>query len=112
MAGFDCSAAEIFASYELSLIVKKKPAVHSELHNPSAHGADAGHEFDNIAKYFPFAAEQGLHMEAEGLAAINWSHLLKYKLDLPKDKGEAIQIDSKNLDDYPVIKPKLIFQEA
>ncbi|MBL4690496.1 MAG: methyltransferase domain-containing protein [Rhodospirillales bacterium] len=112
MAGFDCSSAEIFASYELSLIVRKKPAKHSELRNPSAHGADAGHEFDNIANYFPFSASQGLHIEPNGMAEINWPNPLEYKLSLAKDKIENLQINSKNLDSLPVTKPKLFLEKV
>lgn len=109
MSGFDCSQAEILQTYELSLIVKKRPANHTELRNPSAHGADAGHEFDNIARFFPFKAAQGIQLKIMGMIQINWPNPTEYKFDFLKEKEEAIQIASKNFKSSPITIPKLSF---
>jgi len=109
MSGFDCSQSEILQTYELSLIAKKRPAAHSELRNPSAHGADAGHEFDNIAQYFPFKAMQGVQMNSMGMQQINWPSPMEYKFDPAMGNRDGFEVISKNFESSPITKPKLIF---
>ena len=109
MSGFDCGQAELLQTYELSLIVRKKPANHSELRNPSAHGADAGHEFDHIAQFFPFPASQGIQLDNKGMLQINWDSPMQYRLELAGGKAEEIQIASKNFATSPMAIPKLMF---
>ena len=107
MAGFDCSNAEILSTYELALIVRKRLADHSELRNPSAHGADAGHEFDNIRCYFPFNARQGFVVPTQGGVKINWDSPVEYTLPLPISGKKNIVIRSKNIDMCPELKLRL-----
>jgi len=109
MAGFDCVDARILSTYELSLIVQKKLANHSELRAPSAHGADAGHEFKNIEQYFPFKASQGVSLTVDGVGAINWGNPIEYTLPcLEKNK---IIIQSKNLESSPGLNPRLFYTD-
>lgn len=105
MAGFDCSEAKILSTYELAIIVKKRLADHSELRNSSAHGADAGHEFDNLKRYFPFEAKQGKTIGGTG--AINWDKLLVYTLPRPVSGNSGIEIKSKNIEANPQLKPTI-----
>ena len=108
MAGFDCRQAAIMSSYELSLVVKKTPANHNERRAPSAHGADAGHEFDNIKQFFPFEVSQGVTLSVEGLGLLNWKNPVEYHFKLPQEKIGFISIDSKNFKNSPTLKPNLI----
>lgn len=117
MAGFDCAHAAVLSTYELALIVTKKHAAHSELRAPSAHGADAGHEFNNIEAYFPFQATQGATLSVEGVGAINWGNPIEYVLpglgkNKGKDKGKSrIIINSKNLETSPTLRPQIFYKE-
>jgi SAM-dependent methyltransferase len=103
LAGFDCSEAEILSTYELSIILKKRLAQHSELGKPSAHGADAGHEFDNLKSYFPFEAKQGKTIGGTGV--INWDNFLLYSLPRPVLGNRDIEIKSKNIGLNPQLRP-------
>jgi len=109
MSGFDCKDASVLSIFELSLIVKKKYAEHKELRKVSAHGADAGVEFEEIARFFPFPANQGA--EISGSGTINWDNPTEYVLPMPSG-GETteIKIDSKNFINKPQLSPKLIFE--
>jgi len=109
MAGFDCIHASILSTYELSLIVTKKPANHSELRAPSAHGADAGHEFKNIQQYFPFDANQGVTLTVEGVGAINWGNPIEYTLPALTEDKPKINIHSKNLITSPTLTPIILY---
>ena len=109
MAGFNCKYAKIFSVFELSLIVKKDLAQHDELRKSSAHGADAGFEFQNISEYFPFNPRQG--MEIKGPGQINWGELMEYSLPNPtKNTFKHIHITSKNYTS-PNLVPKIQFKE-
>jgi len=108
MAGFNCNRANILATYELSLIVQKKLAAHKELRKNSAHGADAGVEFSDIAKYFPFPAQQGVELCSTG--RINWDNPTRYLLPKPVvNEDFELQIACKNLDSNATFAPKLQF---
>jgi SAM-dependent methyltransferase len=108
MAGFNCNKAEILATYELGLIVRKELAAHGELRKTSAHGADAGVEFSDIAKYFPFPAQQGVELGGSG--RINWENPTHYLL--PKrvvNEDFELQIECKNIDSFSQLAPVLQF---
>jgi len=83
MSGFDCKDASVISIFELSLIVQKKYAEHKELRKVSAHGADAGVEFEEIAGFFPFPAKQGA--EISGSGTINWETPTEYILPMPSE---------------------------
>ncbi|MCF6178266.1 MAG: class I SAM-dependent methyltransferase [Geopsychrobacter sp.] len=106
MAGFDCREARIIETFELGLIVQKKPAIHPERSKTSAHGADAGHEFADLREFFPFDANQG--SEISGPGTINWENFLTYSLPRPiqPDITEII-INSKNFDNEPDLNPTI-----
>jgi SAM-dependent methyltransferase len=108
MAGFNCNRAEILSTYELSLIVQKELAAHNELRRNSAHGADAGVEFSDIAQYFPFPVQQGV--ELKGTGQINWGNPLLYLLPKPvvHDNFE-LHIACKNIDSSLTFAPKVQF---
>ena len=110
MAGFDCVEASVLSTYELALIVRKKLADHSELRAPSAHGADAGHEFKNIEKYFPFQATQGVNIFVEGVGAMNWGNPVEYTLPALASGKTGIVINSKNLEASPTLKPVILYR--
>lgn len=103
MAGFDCSKAQILGTFELGLIVRKKLADHQELRCASAHGADAGVEFLEIEKFFPFPVQQGLEING---GQFNWGDAGCYHLPVPSAKGNAV-VESKNLVTYPQFCPTL-----
>ncbi len=108
MTGFNCNKAEILSTYELSLIVRKEHANHKELRKSSAHGADAGVEFIDIAKYFPFPAKQGL--EFCGPGQLNWENPTQYLLPTPViHENFELQIKCKNLDISSALVPNLQF---
>lgn len=109
MAGFDCAHAAVLSTYELALIVTKKHAAHSELRAPSAHGADAGHEFNDIAPYFPFQAAQGINISVDGVGAINWGNPVEYMLPELSEGKLPIVINSKNLDTSPTLRPRILY---
>ena len=110
MAGFDCKQASILSTYELSLIVRKKLANHSELRAPSAHGADAGHEFKNIESFFPFQVSQGVNVNVEGVGAINWGSPVDYILPTLPEAEAPVIIQSKNLEASPTLSPALTYR--
>lgn len=63
LAGFDCSKASVKTyGYNISVIVRKKQAVHGQL------VMDNG-DIETIAHLFPFNAKQGFHGE---IKEINW----------------------------------------
>lgn len=104
MAGFDCRKAAIMDTYELSLIVRKRPAVHNERHKPSAHGA--GMEFAHLKQFFPFDAGQGVAISGPG--QVNWDHPFDYAL--PPVRGtdnHLIRIHSRNRKSYPDFTPQI-----
>jgi SAM-dependent methyltransferase len=108
MAGFNCRDAKIFSLFELSLIVRKDLAQHKELRKSSAHGADAGYEFQDIAEYFPFKPNQGT--EIKGTGEINWGNPMEYIISKPTvNSFKDIKITSKNFT-YPNLIPKIIFR--
>lgn len=107
MAGFDCRNAKILQTFELGLIVRKKPARHSELRKPSAHGADNGREFHEIEKYFPFPVQQGTTLQG---MMVNWGKFDRYVL--PKPVSDLpINIESKNLVSSPQFSPQITFAD-
>ncbi len=109
MSGFDCKDASVISIFELSLIVRKKYAEHKELRKVSAHGADAGVEFEEISGFFPFPAKQGA--EISGSGTINWETPTEYILPMPSEgKSTDIKIDSKNFINKPQLIPKIIFE--
>jgi len=109
MAGFDCREAQIISIFELGLIVRKKRANHSELRCSSAHGADAGAEFAEVAGFFPFVAQQGATLSGHG--AINWRDPKEYRLPVPPGiEHPEVRISSKNFDRYPEYAARLSFQ--
>lgn len=106
MAGFDCREAEIMDTYELSLIVRKRAAVHDERDKPSAHGSDAGVEFAHLKPFFPFEAGQGVAISGPG--QVNWNTPFHYAL--PRLPGAArcdIRIHSKTLIQHPDFTPQI-----
>jgi SAM-dependent methyltransferase len=108
MAGFNCNKAEILSTYELSLLVRKELANHKGLRNSSAHGADAGVEFSDIAKYFPFPAKQGVELCGPG--QINWGNPTQYFLPNPTIQVTfELKIECKNLDINSQLAPNLQF---
>ena len=108
MAGFNCNKAEILSTYELSLLVRKEHADHEELRKSSAQGADAGVEFFDIAKYFPFPAKQGVELCGPG--QINWGNPTQYLLPSPIIRGTfELKIECKNLDVNSELAPNLQF---
>jgi len=109
LAGFDCAKASILSTYELSLIVKKVPAIHSELNAVSAHGADAEHELDNIRAFFPFEANQGVNINVEGVGTINWGNVIEYTMPAMSNGQSTITVHSKNLLSSPTLTPKLFW---
>ncbi|TYP00176.1 methyltransferase family protein [Geothermobacter ehrlichii] len=108
MAGFDCSKAQILGTFETSLIVRKKEAIHPERGKSSAHGADAGYEFAGIQDYFPFPATQGREITE---AMFNWGDPGCYILPRPAIQVPA-NIESKNLQTYPQFCPQLRFADG
>ena len=111
MAGFDCKEARIIETFELSIIVQKRPAKHKELRKTSAHGADAGVEFSEIEDFFPFDARQGA--EICGPGTINWDNITDYSLPAPIQPGiSAISIKSKNFNDEPDLIPVIKINNA
>ena len=110
MAGFNCNKANILSTYELSLVVQKELASHNELRKSSAQGADAGVEFSDIAKYFPFPAQQGVELNGPG--QINWENPLLYLLPKPiVDDNFELQIECKNIDNISQLTPVLQFEK-
>jgi len=108
MAGFDCQAAEILGTYELSLIVRKVRAEHSEIRSVSAHGADAGVTFENTSRFFPFPARQGTTVSSQG--AINWPQPIHYRLPRPaRSRDIRLRIESKNIVRHPQLSPRINF---
>jgi len=108
MAGFNCKNAEILSIFELSLIVQKDLARHDELRKSSAHGADAGFEFANIAEFFPFSPRQG--MEIKGPGQINWGNMMEYTVPRPSgNRCKSISVTSKNYTG-PNLVPKILFK--
>jgi len=111
MAGFDCSRAEILLTFELSLIVRKRLAEHSELRKTSAHGEDAGVEFGEISKYFPFNAVQGMEVKRSGaINCINWQNPMTYRLPKRAGSSHDIVIQSKNFA-APNLVPKIEIED-
>ena len=108
MAGFDCSEAAILSTFELSLIVRKRPAQFAELRKNSAHGADASVEFAAIERFFPFPAKQGTEVPMQ--TAINWGDPTEYVLPVPEGHRRAkIEIISKAFRQRPDLAPKIRF---
>jgi len=106
MAGFDCSEAAILSTFELSLLVRKRPAEFEELRKNSAHGADAGVEFAAIERFFPFPAKQGAEVPLQ--AAINWGNPTDYVLPAPERHAKTkIEIISKAFRQRPELAPKI-----
>ena len=84
MAGFDCSEAVIFDSYELSFIVKKRKVIHHELNNQFAEGTGPdGGVFSHLKKYFPYDIEVSPEIKEGG--GINWESISDYYLPALKD---------------------------
>jgi hypothetical protein len=81
MAGFDCSEASVLNTYELSIVLKKKEAVHPDRGKNSIFGCETDAEdlFGHISQFFPFDAKQGVSIS--GLGGINWGSITRYKLD-------------------------------
>ena len=102
MAGFDCSKASLLNTYELSLIVKKSEAIHSDRMKNSIFGSEEGNEslFGHIEKFFPFPADQG--MKFGGVGGINWGSITDYVL------GKPVSFISKNTDRHNTIKPVIL----
>jgi len=92
MAGFDCSQSAILDSYELSLIVKKRKAIHKEVDYQFAEGTgEDGVIFSHIKKYFPYEIEN--NPEIKGPGVINWGSISDYSL--PALQGNKQLIDLK-----------------
>lgn len=114
MAGFDCSKAAILNTYELSLIVKKVDAPHSERHKNSIYGMEIAEyqdkkrtdisPFENIDPYFPFAAFQGANISGGG--QFNWGKVIEYAIQTSKPLPT---VESKNIvDTYSDLQPGII----
>jgi len=99
-AGFDCSEASVLNTYELSIIVRKKEARHSDRGKNSIFGSEKGNSdvFGHISMFFPFDARQGLKLG--GIGGINWGSMTHY--DLNKD----VEITSSKADKY--LKPVIV----
>ncbi len=112
MAGFDCSKAAILDSYELSLVVKKRKAIHQELNSQFAQGTgDDGVGFSHIKSFFPFDIGSGT--EIKGPGEINWGSITDYCL--PKLKGNKLLSDvdivCKNWEPNSAYRPHLFKAE-
>jgi SAM-dependent methyltransferase len=99
-AGFDCSEASVLNTYELSIIVRKKEARHSDRGKNSIFGSEKGNSdvFGHISMFFPFNAKQGAKLG--GVGGINWGSMTHYNLN--KD----VQITSSKADKY--LKPVIV----
>lgn len=67
LAGFDCSKAQILQRAELSLVMRKSPAIFAEAGDPAAR--HFSEQLERLASFFPFPISQGGN--AEVLEA-NW----------------------------------------
>ena len=110
MAGFDCVDADILSIYELSLIVRKHPAEHSEWRKQSALGIEPGKmPLEHIAGFFPYEVNQGATVSGTGY--INWGGAIDhYVLPAPVKPVSGIDIQSKNFNDNPGLRPNILFQ--
>lgn len=99
MAGFDCSEASLLNTYELSIVLKKKEAIHTDRDKNSIFGCTTGADnlFGHISEFFPFEAKQGL--EISGIGWVNWGSVTDYKLE--KD----VEIKSTNANQHEKLKP-------
>lgn len=90
LAGFDCREARALqTSYEVGLIVKKKPAVAPEIRQSAAfHTAD---QLDKLARFFPFPVGQSANAE---VLDVNWGDR-NYELPPAEVPGE-IKISSRS----------------
>jgi SAM-dependent methyltransferase len=94
-AGFDCKEIAVFSTYEIGILVKKTPRglPPSSIVLP----------WEAIKEYFPSQAQPGSEI---GEALMHWGDPLQYSL--PRPEGvEGIEIHSKNLDKYPILKPAI-----
>ena len=108
MAGFDCSEAVLLDSYELSLIVKKRKAMHHELKSQFAEGTGPdGISFSHIKQFFPF--DMGSSIEIKGPGEINWGSITDYFLSALRDNKQLkdLNIVCKNWDSNSIYVPKL-----
>ena len=91
LAGFDCSKAQILQTNELSLVMRKRPAIHDASGDPAARHFSG--QLEKLAPFFPFPiAHNG---NAEVLEA-NWGDR-EYELPPAAVPGE-IKISSKAAD--------------
>jgi SAM-dependent methyltransferase len=93
MAGFDCSEACVLNTYELSIILKKKEALHTDRNKNSVFGD----LFEEIDRFFPFNAKQGF--EISGVGFIDWGSVTDYTL------GKPVEIKSVHADEHRQLKP-------
>jgi SAM-dependent methyltransferase len=99
-AGFDCSEASVLNTYELSIVLKKKEARHSDRGKNSIFGSeklDSEDLFGHISEFFPFKAMQGIKLS--GVGGINWGSTSHYSL------GKAADIRSSKAAKYPQLVP-------
>lgn len=94
-AGFDCKNISMFSTYEIGLIVKKNTSAlkPSSIVRP----------WEAIKDFFPPTAQLGSEI---GDAIINWGDFLHYPLQKPVSL-ENLEIRSKNLDSYPILRPSI-----
>lgn len=71
LAGFDCSTAAFLQTFDLSLIVRKRPASGGDIRTPSGHSP-----IEDLAQYFPFPATFGGNAEVTNL---NWNENYRLK---------------------------------
>ena len=112
MAGFDCSEAAVLQTYELSLVVKKSDAAHSERNKNSIYGMEIAEyqgkkredisPFEHISSYFPFAVGQGVKVSGGG--QFNWGNIIEYALPATKSPPT---FESKNTSQYPNFHPNI-----
>lgn len=96
-AGFNCKNIAAFSTYEIGVTVKKS----KEEPPPSA----VYKKYDEIKEFLPSEFTLGTEIKD---VIMNWGDPLEYSLLRPA-QIDRIEILSKNLDYYPVLRPRITF---
>lgn len=92
LAGFDCRQASFLQSFDLSLIVRKRPAIGGDVLSSAGYAP-----LEEISRYFPFPVTTGANAEIKSL---NWNENYKLKslgrpvtLNFTADGNKSATID-------------------
>lgn len=96
-AGFDCREISAFSTYEIGLVVKKR--------KKGPRPSSLYKRYREIKEFFPDDFSLGFEIKD---VILNWGDPLEYPLPRPS-KIDRIETLSKNLDLYPILRPRITF---